>query len=68
MLELDDDWAWDFWVEIGIIGLVGIIGIIGMLLWNGLRYSNDIFKFSVALFLIAFLVQGLIDNPYFKKP
>ena len=29
--------------------------------------GNDIIKLSLALFLIALLVQGQIDNPYFKN-
>ncbi len=28
---------------------------------------NGIFKLSIALFLVALLTQGLIDNPYFKN-
>ncbi len=29
--------------------------------------NNQILKLSIALFLIALITQGLIDNPYFKN-
>jgi hypothetical protein len=39
----------------------------GLLTYCGLLYRNDAYKLGVALFLIALLFQGLIDNPYFKN-
>ncbi len=57
----------DLWVETGVIGLIGFIGLISLLIYRGLIDRKNIFKLSVALFLIALLAQGQIDNPYFKN-
>jgi O-antigen ligase len=55
------------WVETGILGLVGLIGIISLLIYRGLSDRKNILKLSVALFLIALLTQGQLDNPYLKN-
>src|SRR3989344_6378288 len=55
------------WLETSIIGLVGVIGLIGILIYRGLIHRADLFKLGVALFLIALLSQGMLDNPYFKN-
>ena len=67
----------DLWVETGMLGLISLAGLIGLLIYRGLRsLKSDVngqslidncFKLSVALFLIAMVFQGLIDNPYFKN-
>ncbi|MEK7617972.1 MAG: O-antigen ligase family protein [Patescibacteria group bacterium] len=68
----------NLWVETGIIGLMSLIGLIGPLIYRGLRSvssslrgegqgGGDAIKLGVALFLIALLSQGLLDNPYFKN-
>jgi O-antigen ligase len=57
----------NFWVETGILGLVGLIGIISLLIYRGLSDRKNILKLSVALFLIALLTQGQLDNPYLKN-
>jgi len=57
----------DLWVEIGLIGLVSFIGITFIVLRQGFKNRNDAIKLGVALFFIALLVQGQIDNPYFKN-
>ncbi len=57
----------NFWVETGLAGLISIIGLISLMIISGLRYRNDAYRLGVALFLVAILFQGLIDNPYFKN-
>jgi O-antigen ligase len=57
----------DLWVETGIIGMVSLAAIIGILLRQGIVNRKNTLHFCVALFLIAFLIQGQIDNPYLKN-
>ncbi|MFA5991115.1 MAG: O-antigen ligase family protein [Candidatus Doudnabacteria bacterium] len=57
----------DFWVETGLLGLISFIGIASLFIYNGLKNRRDIYKLSVALFLIAIIFSGLVDNPYFKN-
>ena len=57
----------DLWVETGLIGLISLIGLITYYIYTGLKNRRDIFALGVALFLIAIIFQGLVDNPYFKN-
>ncbi len=57
----------DFWVETGILGLISFIGIAAFGIYRGFKNRQDLIKLGVALFLIAMIVQGQIDNPYFKN-
>jgi O-antigen ligase len=57
----------DLWVETGLMGLIGMVGLIGTAIYQGLIGRKNLFILSVALFFIAFLFQGQIDNPYFKN-
>jgi O-antigen ligase len=57
----------DLWVETGLIGLISLTGLIGLYIYRGLKNRQDLIKLGVSLFLIALLVQGQIDNPYFKN-
>lgn len=57
----------DFWVETGLLGLISFIGLAWIFIYDGIKNRKDIIKLSVALFLIALLTQGQIDNPYFKN-
>ncbi len=57
----------NFWLETGITGLISLIGLIGLLIYRGLKNKDDEYRLGVALFLIAILSQGLLDNPYFKN-
>ncbi len=57
----------DLWVETGLLGLISFTGLVGIHIYQGLKNRQNIFKLSVALFLIALLAQGIIDNPYFKN-
>ena len=57
----------NLWVETGLLGLVTLTSIILITIYKGLKDKNNILKLSVALFLITFLTQGQLDNPYFKN-
>ena len=57
----------DFWLETGLLGLVSFVGITTLALWHGFKNRASTISFGVALFLIALLSQGQIDNPYFKN-
>lgn len=64
----------NFWVELGILGLLSFIGM--MTVWlrkairNILELQSSVGKsFGVAIFgaMIAILIYGLVDVPYFKN-
>jgi len=57
----------DFWVETGLLGLISFIGIAWLGLHQGFKNRHDAIKLGVTLFLLALIIQGLIDNPYFKN-
>ena len=71
----------DVWVETGILGLISFIGLVSLYIYRGLRVAStkemvgikdkglqikDLY-FPITLFLIALLIQGQVDNPYFKN-
>ena len=68
----------NLWVETGLLGLIAFIGIVVIYIYRGLRSvarpiywaaadESARYKLAIALFLIALLFQGLVDNPYFKN-
>lgn len=57
----------DFWVETGLLGLLSFVGLTGLALYQGIKRRGDPLALGVTLFLAALLVQGQIDNPYFKN-
>jgi O-antigen ligase len=67
----------DLWVETGLLGLISLAGLIGLYIYRGLRLAkgretstvdqSQTIHLAIALFLITFLIQGQIDNPYFKN-
>lgn len=57
----------DLWVETGLLGLISFIGLVGFYIYNGLKNRQNIIALGVGLFLIALVIQGQIDNPYFKN-
>ena len=57
----------NFWVETGLLGLISTIGLMLLVIYRGIKNRQDIIKLSTALFVIAILAQGQIDNPYFKN-
>lgn len=57
----------NFWVETGLLGLISFFSLIGIYIYKGIKNRNNIYYLSIALFLVALVTQGLIDNPYFKN-
>lgn len=57
----------NFWVETGLLGLLSVCTLIGFFMWQGIKNKTDSIKLGIALFLIALITQGVIDNPYFKN-
>ena len=57
----------NFWVETGLLGLISFLCIAYFGIYNGLKNRQDAIKLGIALFLIALISQGLVDNPYFKN-
>lgn len=57
----------DFWIETGLLGLFSFVGLVFIFIKNGLKNRSNLFKLGTALFLIALIFQGLVDNPYFKN-
>lgn len=57
----------DLWVETGILGLISFLILVFTFIYNGLKNRRDFFALGVSLFLICLLIQGQIDNPYFKN-
>lgn len=57
----------DFWIDTGLIGLISFAALMIYGLWHGFKNRSNIYAFGLSLFLIALLVHGQIDNPYFKN-
>jgi O-antigen ligase len=57
----------NFWTETGLFGLLSFIVLVIYGLVKGWRQRMNIFTLGLLLFLVAFLVQGQFDNPYFKN-
>jgi O-antigen ligase len=63
----------NFWVETGLLGLIAMAWIIGAALWISWRGWRDgsegwkPFHLGVLLALVAVIVHGMVDVPYFKN-
>jgi O-antigen ligase len=58
----------NFWVEGGLMGLIGFLSIAGVALSESYRLrKKSVWALGVGLFFICLLVQGQLDNPYFKN-
>lgn len=71
----------DVWVETGILGLISFIYLAGLYIFRGIKPAllslmkraknrkteTDLIYFSISLFLLCLLIQGQVDNPYFKN-
>lgn len=65
----------NFWSELGILGLIGFLWIVIKFFWQGAvkiyKNNKQSFKGVVAISLmgamIAILIHGLVDVPYFKN-
>jgi putative inorganic carbon (hco3(-)) transporter len=56
-----------FWIDAGVLGLLSFIFLSLVGLVRGFRYREDLYKFGLALFIIALFVHGQIDTPYLKN-
>jgi putative inorganic carbon (HCO3(-)) transporter len=63
----------NFWVETGLLGLIAMAWVIGAAMWiswRGWRAGSpgwSPFHLGVLLALVAVIVHGLVDVPYFKN-
>jgi len=63
----------NFWVETGLLGLLAMAWILFLgfrLSWRGWRHATEDwrpYQLGVLLALVALLVHGLVDVPYFKN-
>ena len=57
----------DFWTETGLLGLISFIGVSWIYIYKGFKNRGNVFALGIALFLIAIIFQGQVDNPYFKN-
>lgn len=55
------------WVDTGLLGLVSFILLVLALIYNCLTSIRKPLKLSLILFLLAILIHGVIDVPYFKN-
>ncbi len=55
------------WIDTGLLGLISWLGIVIFGLYFGFKNRAKPFALGLALFIIAILVHGLIDIPYFKN-
>lgn len=55
------------WIDLGLLGLLSWLAIIGLGIFYGFENRAKPYALGLALFLIALLVHGLIDIPYFKN-
>ncbi len=58
----------DVWVDLGILGLISFVFLCGIFIYRGFKNkSSNIFPIAVALFILTLLIQGQLDNPYFRN-
>ncbi len=57
----------NFWTDTGLLGLASFLGLAGYGLYKSFRSRRDVWKAGLVLFLIAIILHGLIDTPYFKN-
>ncbi|MBI4363481.1 MAG: O-antigen ligase family protein [Candidatus Doudnabacteria bacterium] len=56
----------NFWLELGLLGLLSFFGIISLSL-KQYKIAPASLKLAAAMFLLAVVVHGLVDVPYFKN-
>ncbi len=57
----------NFWTETGVLGLLAFIVLAGYGIVRGIKNRKNIYALGIALFLVALIGQGMLDNPYFKN-
>lgn len=56
------------WVDLGLLGVISFFGILLISVWQGFRNRKiSTAAFGMLLFIVALVVHGLIDIPYFKN-
>lgn len=56
-----------FWIDTGLLGLISFFALLLYALINGFRHLSDPWKAGLVLFIVALVIHGLIDTPYFKN-
>ncbi len=57
----------NFWIDSGLLGLVSMMAILALAVWNGIRLRQNKLALGMLLFVVAMVIHGLIDIPYFKN-
>lgn len=57
----------NFWIDSGLLGLISMFSILAFAVWRGWRNRQTALKLGMLLFVVAVVVHGLIDIPYFKN-
>jgi putative inorganic carbon (hco3(-)) transporter len=57
----------NFWVDTGLLGLISFLFLSLYGVWVGIKNRSNPLKFGLVLFLVAIIIHGLIDIPYFKN-
>lgn len=57
----------NFWTDTGLLGLVSFLGLLIYGLVQGFRQRTEVWKAGLVLFIVALVIHGLIDTPYFKN-
>src|SRR6185436_15836198 len=56
----------NFWVELGILGLISFLWIM-FLSFQQHKNKANVFTLAAIVYLVIFLIHGLVDAPYFKN-
>ena len=57
----------DFWVELGLAGVIWLVVVLGRFFVRGVRDKKHRHNIIIMTGMIAMLVYGLVDVPYFKN-
>lgn len=57
----------DFWVELGLAGVIWLILVLGRFFVRGIRHKKQRHSIVIMSGMVALLVYGLVDVPYFKN-
>lgn len=57
----------DFWVELGLAGVIWLVIVIGRFFVRGLQNKSHRHSIVIMTGMVAMLIYGLVDVPYFKN-
>lgn len=57
----------NFWIDTGLLGLLSMLVILGLSAARGIARRKSTAALGLLLFVVALVVHGLIDIPYFKN-